>query len=108
RRWACGSGSRRPRPRCRRWRTRNQGRANAMSALGQKRTSEHVQSMSPLPPKADIAVLEEYAPHQTAPEAATALNSHLPNIANYKICTVYIVPQQLLRRFVAASAHLNP
>src|SRR6516225_1076334 len=26
----------------------------AMSALGQKRTSEHVQSMSALPPKADI------------------------------------------------------
>ena len=25
-----------------------------MSALGQKRTSEHVQSMSALPPKADI------------------------------------------------------
>src|SRR5262245_64613546 len=28
-----------------------------MSALGQKQTSEHVQSMSALPPKADIAVL---------------------------------------------------
>ena len=26
-----------------------------MSALGQKRTSEHVRSMSALPPKADIA-----------------------------------------------------
>ena len=26
-----------------------------MSALGQKRTSEHIQSMSALPPKADIA-----------------------------------------------------
>jgi hypothetical protein len=30
------------------------------SALGQKRTSEHVQSMSALPPKADIAEFKEH------------------------------------------------
>jgi hypothetical protein len=31
-----------------------------MSALGQKQTSEHVRVMSALPPKADIAELEEH------------------------------------------------
>jgi len=30
-----------------------------MSALGQKRTSAHVQSMSALPPKADIECVED-------------------------------------------------
>ena len=48
-----------------------------------------------------------HALHQTAPEAATALNSHLPNIAKYKVGNVNIVTQQVLRRIVAASAHLN-
>jgi len=35
------------------------------------------------------------------------IGPHLPNIAKYKVCNVYIVTQQVLRRIVAASAHLN-
>jgi hypothetical protein len=67
----------------------------------QKRTSFTAARMSALYHK------RTHAPHQTAPEAATALNSHLPNIAKYKICNFYIVTQQVLKRIVAASALLN-
>jgi hypothetical protein len=50
-----------------------------MSALGQKQTSEHVRVMSALPPKADIAELEEHVrfvlPAQPV-DATPALNLH--------------------------------
>jgi hypothetical protein len=37
-----------------------------MSALGQKRTLKHVQSMSALPAKADIRQLSEFTTHAIA------------------------------------------
>jgi hypothetical protein len=50
------------------------GRCFAMSALGQKRTSEHVRPMSHLPPKADIAVRDRHV--RFVPKADITLRHH--------------------------------
>ena len=49
-----------------------------MSALGQKRTSEHVQVMSALPPKADISL----------PESRPGLEHSSTSVTPYKSVTV--------------------
>jgi hypothetical protein len=59
-------------------RLQSSNREARMSALGQKRTSEHVQSMSALPPKADIAE-RRFAPGKLMSGAAGAIAASAPS-----------------------------
>jgi hypothetical protein len=70
---------------------RKQGRANAMSALGQKQTSRLVRVMSALPPKADIAECRRYVrfvPKADSCSAAAVANRTIgaPNIGHAPTC----------------------